>query len=324
MPRQARLDKPGTLHHVIIRGIEKGDIVKDDVDRGDFIDRLGEIVADTDMRIYAWAIMTNHAHFFLRSGSFGLSRFMRRLLTGYAVSFNLRHKRYGHLFQNRYKSIVCEEDAYFNQLVRYIHLNPLRAGIVKDMAGLDRYPWCGHGVLMGRVKQAWQDRAYVLNLFGNNTKEAGKAYREFVRKGIEEGKRPDLVGGGLVRSMGGWSNVIAMRRHGDKEVADARILGSGEFVDRVIKEADAKIKYQFSEKEREKEIEKTMQAMCRHAGISVQEIRSGSRRRPVSVLRAEIGKRLFKEYGLPMADIARRTGITTSAVSKMLNPISVG
>jgi putative transposase len=319
MPRQARLDKPGTLHHVIIRGIEKGDIVADDVDRQDFVDRLGEIVADTDMKIYAWALMTNHAHFFLRSGDFGLSRFMRRFLTGYAVSFNLRHKRYGHLFQNRYKSIVCEEDAYFKQLVRYIHLNPLRAGIVKDMAGLDRYPFCGHGVLMGRVKQGWQDRAYVLKFFGDKAREARKAYREFVRKGIEEGKRPDLVGGGLVRSMGGWSKVIAMRRHGDKEVADARILGSGEFVDRVIKEADAKQKYQFSGKERENEIETVVQAMCRHAGISVNEIQSGSRRRPVSMLRTEIGKRLFMAYGLPMADIARRTGITTSAVSKMLN-----
>jgi hypothetical protein len=82
----------------------------------------------------------------------GLSGFMRRLLTGYAVSYNRRHRRWGCLFQNRYKSIVCDEDAYFTELVRYIHLNPLRAKLVKSLAQLDRYRWSGHGVLMGIIK----------------------------------------------------------------------------------------------------------------------------------------------------------------------------
>ena len=75
---------------------------------------------------------------------------MRRLLTGYAIHFNLRHRRSGHLFQDRYKSIVCEEDPYLLELVRYIHLNPVRAGLVKDVGGLDRYPWSGHSVLLGK------------------------------------------------------------------------------------------------------------------------------------------------------------------------------
>jgi putative transposase len=114
-----------------------------------------------------------------------------------------------------------------------------------------------------------------------------------------------------------------MRRHGEKAVADARILGSGEFVERMIKEAEVKIEYQFSGKQRERQIEKAVRTKCRHAGISVEEIRSGSRRRPVSVLRAEISKRHFMHYGLPIADIARSTGITTSAVSKTLKNISV-
>ncbi len=128
MPRQARLDAPGTLHHVIVRGIGKRGIVDDRKDRGNFVSRMGEIASDTGTEIYAWALMTNHAHILLRSGTFGLSRYMRRLLTGYAISYNLRHHRHGHLFQNRYKSIVCEEETYFLELVRYIHLNPLRAG----------------------------------------------------------------------------------------------------------------------------------------------------------------------------------------------------
>ena len=87
---------------------------------------------------------------------------MRRLLTGYAIYFNRRHRRYGHLFQNRYKSILCQEDPYFLELVRYIHLNPLRANIVKDLRSLDKYPYTGHSALMGRFENDWQDMDYVL------------------------------------------------------------------------------------------------------------------------------------------------------------------
>jgi len=132
MPRQARLDAPGTLHHVIVRGIEKQLIFDDDQDRKKFVFKLGKLVRDTGTAVYAWSLMPNHLHILLRSSAYGLPRFMRRLLTGYAIGFNRRHKRWGHLFQNRYKSIVCEEDAYFKELVRYIHLNPLRAGLVRD------------------------------------------------------------------------------------------------------------------------------------------------------------------------------------------------
>src|SRR3989338_7612133 len=128
MPRQARLDAPGTLHHVIIRGIEKKPIVKDDADRKAFIDRMGQLAFESQTAIHAWALMTNHAHILLQSGPKGLPSLMRRLLTGYAITFNKRHRRHGHLFQNRYKSIICDKDSYFTGLVRYIHLNPLRAG----------------------------------------------------------------------------------------------------------------------------------------------------------------------------------------------------
>jgi len=144
MPRQARLDAPGTLHHVIVRGIEKRQIVDDVKDRKNFVARMGTIALETATPIYAWALMSNHAHILLRSGPKGLSVFMRRLLSGYAISYNIRHNRYGHLFQNRYKSIVCEEDPYFRELVRYIHLNPLRATLVKSVRELDGYPWSGH------------------------------------------------------------------------------------------------------------------------------------------------------------------------------------
>ena len=103
MPRRARLDAPGTLHHVMVRGIERGKIVNDDTDRENFLSRLGDLAADTQTSIYAWTLMSNHGHILLRSSTFGLSDFMRRFLTGYAISYNRRHRRWGHLFQNRYK-----------------------------------------------------------------------------------------------------------------------------------------------------------------------------------------------------------------------------
>ena len=120
--------------------------------------------------------------------------------------------------QNRYKSIICEEDAHFQELVRYIHLNPIRGHIVKNMSKLDKYPWCGHAAIMGNRKLDWQDRNYVLRWFGKKEKEATKNYRTYIQEGIAVGERADLVGGGLIRSLGGWSNVITMRRHGDREL----------------------------------------------------------------------------------------------------------
>ena len=161
MPRMSRLDTPGLLHHIIIRGIERRKIFNDDKDRDDFTDRLSVLLPKTKTQCYAWAFMPNHAHFLFRSGTAGISTVMRRLLTGYAVSYNRRHSRHGQLFQNRYKSIICQEDVYLQELVRYIHLNPLRAKIVADLEELDRYAYCGHSALMGK-KRKWQNSEDLL------------------------------------------------------------------------------------------------------------------------------------------------------------------
>jgi REP element-mobilizing transposase RayT len=318
MPRQARLDAPNTLHHVMIRGIEKRRIVDDRFDRKDFVSRIGELATETHTTIYAWALLINHAHILLRSGPHGLSRFMRRFLTGYALYYNRRHQRFGHLFQNRYKSIVCEEDVYFVELVRYIHLNPLRAGLVKSMSGLDRYPWCGHSDIMGHREYEWQDCDYVLGWFGKTVGKARKAYHHYISEGIDQGRRPDLVGGGLIRSMGGWSQVISLRRHGERTLTDERILGSGDFVQSIIDEADQKIKYQLPENIRQKKIEKLIKDACKKEKVNIQELKSGSRRRKVSRVRSEIAVQLVEKSGLPLAETARHLGVSTSAISKIL------
>lgn len=319
MPRQARLDMPGTLHHVIIRGIEKKPIVDDVKDKKGFVFRMGDLSTEEKTTIYAWTLMTNHAHILLRSGPYGLSKFMRRFLTAYAIYYNHRHKRHGHLFQNRYKSIICEEDAYFQELVRYIHLNPIRANMVPNMPKLDGYPWCGHAVIMGRRKHNWQDRGYVLRWFGKKEKEAKNNYRRYVQEGISLGGRPELVGGGLIRSLGGWSNVISMRRHGDRDLSDERILGNGDFVEQIIKEADDRVKRQLPENSQQKIIVKVIQEICDKREVNIKELSSGSRRRFVSEARRIIAYRLIKDHGIPLSEVARRVGVSTSAVSKMIS-----
>lgn len=319
MTRQARLDAPGTLHHVIVRGIEQRKIVDDFHDRKDFISRMGKIASETGTPVYAWALMTNHAHILLRSGPSGLSRYMLRFLSGYAGSYNRRHRRHGHLFQNRYKSIVCEEDRYFRELVRYIHLNPLRAKLVESLAQLDRYLWCGHAVLMGKIKNDWQDRDYVLKWFGAKKREAKRAYRQFVREGIEQGHRSDLVGGGLIRSQGGWSAVKAMRRRGVREKSDERILGSGEFVEQLIRQSDQSRKEHFSAFQLSQKASALVGQVCKEQNIRVDTLKSGSRRRNVSMVRAQLAQKLVEGLGLSLSETGRHIGVSPSAVAKSLS-----
>ena len=157
MPRQARLDAPGTLHHVMGRGIEGAKIFRNKPDREDFVRRVADLCRGGYIIIYAWALMPNHFHLLIRTREHPLSTGMRKLLTGYVVNFNRRHKRFGHLFQNRFKSIICEEDPYLLELTRYIHLNPLRKGLVEGMEELKNYPWTGHSAILGETKQNWQD-----------------------------------------------------------------------------------------------------------------------------------------------------------------------
>ena len=121
MPRGPRLDAPGALHHVMVRGLERRRIFEMTADRRDFLQRLAAVVTATRLTILAWVFLPNHVHLLVRTGPVPLATAMRRLLTGYAVAFNHRHKRHGHLFQNRYKSILVEEESYGLEVTRYIH-----------------------------------------------------------------------------------------------------------------------------------------------------------------------------------------------------------
>ncbi len=318
MPRQARLDAPGTLHHVIVRGIEKRRIVDNDTDREDFVTRMGEIALDTKTRIFAWVLMSNHGHILLASGPLGLPKFMRRLLTGHAITYNRRHKRHGHLFQNRYKSIVCDADEYFRELVRYIHLNPIRAKVVGRMSALGRYPWCGHGALLGNIDRDWQDSAHVLSWFGPTETQAREAYIRYMRKGIAQGQRPDLVGGGLIRSLGGWSEVLSLRRSNERVLTDQRVLGTGTFVEDILEEADRQMRHRVAARRRWKDAEELVERACCDAAVSLRELRMGSRRGAIPSIRRRLVHQLVEDLGVPQAETARLLGVSRSAISKIM------
>jgi len=302
----------------MIRGIERSPIFKDDQDREDFISRMGMLAQESGTRILAWALMRNHVHLLFFSGSSGISKFMRRLLTGYALRYNRRHRRSGHLFQNRYKSIVCEEESYLLELVRYIHLNPLRVGVVKRMGELDQYPWSGHRVLVGKGKNDWQERKYVLRQFHEREGKAIRAYRKFVEEGKGQGRRPELVGGGLIRSLGGWSQVISLRGSRKKMEHDSRILGNGDFVAEIIKEAEKKVRRFLRAGELNNSIDKFIKEMCLKERVSEQELRLGVRTRKYSGVRAKIAYHLSHEFGISRAEIARQMGVCTSAIAKAI------
>ena len=318
MPRQARLDAPGTLHHVMIRGIERSPIFRDDQDRQEFISRMGSLAQKTGTRILAWALMSNHVHLLFFSGSSGISKFMRRLLTGYALRFNRKHRRNGHLFQNRYKSIICEEESYLLELVRYIHLNPLRAALVESMVELDRYPWSGHRVLMGKGRNDWQERDYVLHQFDKQQGMAIQVYRRFMEEGRDQGRRPELVGGGLIRSLGGWSQVLPLRGSRERLEHDDRILGNGDFVAAIMREAETKIRRYLRISEMKTSIDNAIKEICGKEGVSEQELRMGVRTRKISVVRAKISYHLSHEFGISRAEIARQLGVCTSAIAKAI------
>ncbi|MFH1283260.1 MAG: transposase [bacterium] len=234
MPRKPRIDLPGYVYHVITRGIEKRKIFIDSKDYQEFLRRFGLVLENDRGKCFAWSLMPNHIHLLLRSGHFGIAHMMRSLLTGYAVYFNLRHKRAGHLFQNRYKATLCNHDEYLHVLVRYIHLNPLNSGLVRDLEELKLFQWSGDSVLMDIRKYEWQDTESVLGLFGKTTDEGRKGYRRFIAEGLNS--KESLEESGLVMGKKELDAFLKFKINKEKEESDNRILAGGDFVREIKKQ----------------------------------------------------------------------------------------
>jgi hypothetical protein len=266
---------------------------------------------------------------------------MRRLMTGYAVTFNKRHKRSGHLFQNRYKSVICEEDPYLLELIRYIHLNPLRAKRVQDLKELDKYPWTGHSSILGRRKNplmpeisnqksdvrsqksasknprtpcnpcqkrllAEKTIEDVLLHFGETKRIARRRYRQFVKNGIDQGRRPELQGGGLVRSSGGNKAGLLGRKKEEREKGAARILGSGDFVGNILADSEKIEGYKFV---RKLSLFELVEKVSTYLGVDKDEVLSVNRRPKNCHARDLISFVAAKSMGYKFNDISETLGL---------------
>jgi putative transposase len=301
MPRQPRLDIPGLLQHVIVRGIERSEVFLDDNDRQRFVDRFDRLLVETDTDCYAWALIPNHFHLLLRCKRVELSRFMRRLLTGYAVYFNFRHNRSGHLFQNRYKSIVCEEESYLLELIRYIHLNPLRAGLVSGFDELERYPWSGHSAILGNGHMSGQSVEAVLAHFGKRIDSARGQYRQFVADGIGLGEQPHLVGKHSKRQAGEI----------DPFVSDNRVLGSSDFFQTLCEKDDFKGRLQDR-----KSLDELQHAVEDFFEVSAGGLARRGRQDNISAARAVYCFLAVVKLHYPGVEVGRRLGVCGPSVSR--------
>lgn len=315
MPRKGRIDAPGALQHIIVRGIERRKLFLDDTDRENFLERLGAIIEETQTGCFAWALMPNHFHLLLKTGGTKIARVMQRLLTGYAVSFNKRHRRHGHLYQNRYKSILCQEDVYLLELVRYIHLNPLRAKNVKHLKELEKYPFGGHSAFFKKKYRPWQDTGYVLKRFNSRLAVARRRYREFVAKGVDQGRRNDLIGGGLIRSAGGWAAVKALRKTKMVQKSDERILGDSKFVEKMLSQASEEMDRRYRLKAAGVDFNSLLQRVSEMINVSPGLILSSDRGRETVKARSLLCYWAAEELGIKQPEIANKLKVSQAAVS---------
>jgi len=261
-------------------------------------------------------LMPNHFHLLLRTGSVPISSVMRRLLTGYAGSFNRRYRRHGHLFQNRYKSILCQEDAYLLNLVRYIHLNPLRAHVVESIQSLDEYEFCGHKNMFGKRTCEWQDTRTVLGFFGSRMTEARNRYQNFMAEGISLGRQPDLIGGGLIRSAGGWQAVRTLRAGRIHLRGDERILGDSDFVMQVLESQNERLEDRCRLQSKGIDFHRAAQHVEDTCGVHIADLKHGDKRPPSVKARSVLCYWAVEELGMKGTDVARLPSMSQPAVSR--------
>lgn len=233
------------------------------------------------------------------------------------MSFNLRHRRAGHLFQNRFKNVLVEEERYLLELLRYIHLNPVSSRLPVTIDSLAQYAWTGHASLLGVHNCAAQDTDFVLRQFGATVGEARRAYATFVREGALQQQTPDLEGGGLRRSAGGWELIPRLSSGRERWASDERILGSSEFVSSILHRVNESARLIAPHR-----CERVLEALCASVGalvsVSPQEIASPSLRRPVLDARSMVCHVAVRQHGLSPAAVARYVHLSHQSIGRAL------
>jgi REP element-mobilizing transposase RayT len=215
MSRKPRIHVPGGVYHVMLRGNGGQEIFLEPGDGAHFLDLLAEGVERFGLRCHGYCLMPNHAHLVLQAGAIPLSRAMQNLSFRYTRHINGREKRIGHLFQGRYKAILVDADAYLLELVRYVHLNPVRAGLCDKP---EAWRWSGHRAYLARADARWLTTDWVLSMLAPRETDARTAYASFVSEGMGEGRRPEFHAGN-----GGGGRVL-----GDDEFVERALAAAGE------------------------------------------------------------------------------------------------
>jgi REP element-mobilizing transposase RayT len=273
MARKPRVHFPNAFYHVIARGNQRQDLFLDGEDYQVYLSYLSQYKVQYQFHVYAYALMKNHVHLLLEVGETPLSRLMQVLQFRYARYFNRRYGKVGHLFQGRYKAILCERDSYLLELIRYIHLNPVRSRAVKD---LEKYRWTSHLNYLGRVRDGLIDEGLILIQFGRSRAIAQRRYREFVLAGLNLGHQRRFY-----------------------EVKDQRFLGGDDFIERLESRRVGERPVQF-----DIPMEEIVEEVCRQTGVSQEQIYSLSRdrrgaygRAVVAYLARKLSGYLVKEIG---------------------------
>jgi putative transposase len=312
MPRTSRIDAPGAVQHVMVRGINRQPIFDGQEDQEDLLRRTDLLLREEGVRCYAWVLMPNHLHFLLQSGERPLWRFMHRLAGSYAQAFNRRHARTGHLFENRFKSKLVGNMAYLLELVRYIHLNPVRAGIVRDVGNLSDFAWSGHAELTGAQPEHLIDVTEVRSWFGDSLEEQLSAINFAMLDGL------DVDLGALEREQAALPGSEA-----GCGVALPFVVGKGrsrprttvgEFGELALEQAEARSAVQLRLRLDGWTACRIVHLVAAVVGANVDEVRSQSRGVAASQCRALTCHLACLALGLTPAEVARELGISSPAV----------
>lgn len=264
MARKPRIHVDGALYHVMLRGNGGQIIFLSDDDRETFEALVAEGVSRFGHRIHAYCWMGNHVHLAIQVADTPLSKIMQNLAFRYTRLFNRREKRIGHLFQGRYKALLVDADSYLLELVRYIHLNPVRAKLAADPA---EHAWSGHLAYLGKAHKAWLTTDWVLSQFAKSTDAARRRYAAFMRAGLHEGHREEF----------------------HRERLEGAILGEEHFVEKIISR-------QAMQSSRRISLDAIMQAVVHAWETDVDSLQSSSRARTFVQARSAAAY-LVAEYG---------------------------
>ena len=292
MARKARIHVPGGLYHVMLRGNAGEDIFFSKEDRYHFYLLLQEGISRFGYRVHGFCLMRNHIHLVLQVGKVPLSKILQNLSFRYTRWFNQKKKRIGHLFQGRYKALLVDADQYLLQLIRYIHLNPVRAKIVKRP---EEYPWSGHKAYLGRQKLPWLSTEWVLGQLGKRKLKAVEKYQEYVREGVQEGHREDF--------------------HRGKE--DVRVLGDDKFVEEALGE-------EVEDKSKRMTLKEIVVKVCREYCIGERELEKVSRNRKASEARSVIGYLCVQTGSATLTEVGKRFKRDVATISKGVRRVEQG